>query len=155
MARACEGVMLPVITSEPLRTAMTGAHHQGAIGPESGGGSPSAAHNAAQRPALDPSQADCDPQTMKAHRGRPLGEISIALLAAAQAGPATLVQLAHRAQVSYDAARFKVSYLVRVGALEALTSPRPRLYTLPSADVCTPLESARRAWLARTREEPR
>lgn len=90
----------------------------------------------------------CDTQTMKAHRGRPLGEISMALLAAAEAGPATLVQLANLAQVGYDAARFKVSYLVRAGALEALNSRKPRLYARPSADVCTPCESARRAWFA-------
>lgn len=71
-------------------------------------------------------------------RGRPLGEISLALLAAAEAGgPSTLVQLAQRSQVGYDSARFKVKYLVQAGALNVLTSTRPHLYALPSADACT------------------
>ncbi|MBN8491164.1 MAG: hypothetical protein J0M00_07035 [Burkholderiales bacterium] len=79
---------------------------------------------------------------MPSQRGRPLGEISLALLAAAEAGPATLVQLAHRSQVGYDAARFKIKYLVQVGALDALTTTKPRLYALPRADVCTQPQSA-------------
>lgn len=69
--------------------------------------------------------------------GRPMGEISQALLSAAKPGPATMATLARRAQVGYQAARFKVPALARAGALVALTDERPRLYALPEIEACT------------------
>lgn len=64
--------------------------------------------------------------------GRPLGEVSLALLSAASAGPGTVRELAARACVGFDAARFKASDLVRRGALAALTDERPRVLGLPA-----------------------
>jgi hypothetical protein len=63
--------------------------------------------------------------------GRPLGEVSRALLSAAQHGPAPVRELAARAQVGFDTARFKAKDLVRIGALQALTDKRPRVLGLP------------------------
>ena len=63
--------------------------------------------------------------------GRPLGEVSQALLSAAKQGPAPMATLAMRAQVGYDVARFKVPALTRAGALVALNDERPRVYALP------------------------
>jgi hypothetical protein len=63
--------------------------------------------------------------------GRPLGEVSQALLVAARQGPAPMATLAMRAQVGYDVARFKVPALARCGALVALNDERPRVYALP------------------------
>jgi hypothetical protein len=67
---------------------------------------------------------------LKRPAGRPLGEYSQALLSAAAQGPATMVQLAHRAQVGYSVAMCKVPALARSGHLVALTEARPRVYTL-------------------------
>jgi hypothetical protein len=64
-----------------------------------------------------------------------LGEVSMALVTAASARPGTVVQLAERACVGYDVARFKASALVRSGALVALTDERPRVLAAPSAAV--------------------
>ena len=64
-------------------------------------------------------------------RGRPYGEISLALIDAARGGACTGAALARRACVGYSVARFKVSYLVRVGALVVVTAARPRVYALP------------------------
>jgi hypothetical protein len=66
--------------------------------------------------------------------GRPLGEVSQALLSAARQGPAPMATLAMRAQVGYDVARFKVPALARCGALVALNDERPRLYALPEIE---------------------
>ena len=63
--------------------------------------------------------------------GRPLGEVSLALLSAAQRGPATARELAARACVGYDVARWKASDLVRMGALQPLGADRPRVLGLP------------------------
>ena len=68
--------------------------------------------------------------------GRPLGEVSQALLSAARQGPAPMATLAMRAQVGYDVARFKVPALARAGALVALNDERPRLYALPEWEQC-------------------
>lgn len=51
-------------------------------------------------------------------------------------GPGTVVQLAERACVGYDVARFKASALVRSGALVPLTDGRPRV--LAAAGSCPP-----------------
>lgn len=63
--------------------------------------------------------------------GRPMGEISLALLGAAQQGPATVRELAQRACVGYDTARFKAKDLVRVRVLLPQGDARPRLLGLP------------------------
>jgi hypothetical protein len=77
---------------------------------------------------------------MRNRPGRPMGEVSQALLAAASQGPAPMATLAQRAQVGYDVARFKVPALARAGALVALNDDRPRLYALPKAEHCTALD---------------
>lgn len=58
-------------------------------------------------------------------RGRPMGEVGVALLQAAKGGPGTVVQLAERACVGYGAARYTASRLVSAGALVPLTAGRP------------------------------
>jgi hypothetical protein len=68
---------------------------------------------------------------MQTRVGRPLGDVSQALLSAARQGPAPMATLAMRAQVGYDVARFKVPALARAGALVALNDERPRVYALP------------------------
>jgi hypothetical protein len=65
--------------------------------------------------------------------GRPLGEVSKALLSAAQHGSGTVRQLAARACVGFDVARYKAKDLVRMGALQPLTAERPRMLGLPEA----------------------
>jgi hypothetical protein len=75
------------------------------------------------------------PQAMSGHaaplcpaRGRPAGDLSLALLsAAAQSGPATVRDLAERACVGYAAARYTASRLVSRGELVALHQGRPRV----------------------------
>jgi hypothetical protein len=62
--------------------------------------------------------------------GRPLGEVSMALLSAARQGPATVRQLAERGCVGFDAARLTAPRLLRSGALVPLTEVRPRLLAL-------------------------
>ena len=56
-----------------------------------------------------------------------MGDVAAALLSAAARSPGTVVQLAERACVGYDAARFKAAALVRSGALVPLTEGRPRV----------------------------
>ncbi len=64
--------------------------------------------------------------------GRPPGDVSRALVSAAQHGPAPVRELAARAQVGFDAARYKAKYLVRAGLLVPLTDERPRVLGLPA-----------------------
>lgn len=65
-------------------------------------------------------------------RGRPLGEVSLALLSAVRnGGPAPVRELAHRAAVGFDAARFKAKDLVRAGVLVAVNEGRPMVLGLP------------------------
>jgi hypothetical protein len=59
--------------------------------------------------------------------GRPMGEVSMAMIKAARIGPATVHQLAERACVGYDAARFKAKDLVRAGILVPTGADRPRV----------------------------
>jgi hypothetical protein len=73
----------------------------------------------------------CFDMKIQTRLGRPLGEVSQALLSAARQGPAPMATLAMRAQVGYDVARFKVPALARCGALVALNDERPRVYALP------------------------
>lgn len=56
-----------------------------------------------------------------------MGELASALLHAAASSPGTVADLAERACVGYDAARFKASALVRSGALVPLSDSRPRV----------------------------
>lgn len=51
---------------------------------------------------------------------RPAGPVHQALVAAAQQGPATLRELAQRAQVGWQAARDTVPYLARTGVLRVV-----------------------------------
>jgi hypothetical protein len=82
------------------------------------------------------------PQAMSRHaaplcptRGRPAGDLSVALLsAAAQSGPATVRELAERACVGYAAARYTSSRLVSRGELVALHEGRPMVLAV-SADL--------------------
>lgn len=67
--------------------------------------------------------------------GRPMGEISQALLGAARQGPATVRELAARGCVGFDAARLTAPRLVKAGALVPLTEGRPRVLALPKAPV--------------------
>lgn len=67
-------------------------------------------------------------------RGRPRGEVSIALLEAARQGPGTVVDLAARAQVGRHAARYTASRLVTRGELVALNAGRPAMLALPPED---------------------
>ncbi len=65
--------------------------------------------------------------------GRPLGDVSRALLAAAASAPGTVRQLAERACVGYDVARRKAHALEVCGALAPLREDRPRVLALPDA----------------------
>lgn len=67
-------------------------------------------------------------------RGRPMGELASALLHAAASSPGTVAELAERACVGYDAARFKASALVRSGALVPLSDSRPRVLAAAGPD---------------------
>lgn len=69
-----------------------------------------------------------------ARAGRPRGEITLALLAAAKIGPCTVRELADRSQVGRLAARYKAAKLLRMGALVVVQSGRPRKLGLPSND---------------------
>ena len=61
---------------------------------------------------------------------RPLGPCAKALLQAASRGPADVVQLAHRAQVSVPVARYTASRMVSRGELSVLTPGRPAVLGL-------------------------
>lgn len=68
--------------------------------------------------------------------GRPrgsYGEIGRAMVNAAASGPASVRELAARAQVGYDAARYTASRLVRLGALEVAEEGRPAVLSVPAA----------------------
>ena len=66
--------------------------------------------------------------------GRPMGEVSMAMIKAARVGPATVQQLAERACVGYDAARFKAKDLVRAGILVPTGDERPRVLAVREAE---------------------
>jgi len=80
-----------------------------------------------------------------ARRGRPYGEITLALLAAA-AQPGTVRELATRSQVGFDAARYKAKDLVRAGALVPFNDARPRVLTLPRKDEAPDLAFVLKSW---------
>lgn len=68
--------------------------------------------------------------------GRPrgsFGEIGRAMVNAAASGPASVRELAERAQVGYDAARYTASRLVRMGALEVAEEGRPVVLAIAGA----------------------
>lgn len=62
---------------------------------------------------------------------RPRGPVSAALLSAAEQGPATVRELAARAQVGYGAARYTASRLVDGLQLTVLQPGRPAVLSLP------------------------
>lgn len=62
---------------------------------------------------------------------RPPGEVSLALLRAAAAGPAPVRVLAQRVQVGFDVARYTASRLVERGELARLSDVRPVVLGLP------------------------
>ena len=66
-------------------------------------------------------------------RGRPFGEVSLALLGAARVGPGTVVQLAERACVGYATARYTASRLVSTGVLARAADQRPAVLCVPHA----------------------
>lgn len=69
--------------------------------------------------------------------GRPvgsLGEVAQALVRAAEHGPGTARQLAERACVGYDAARYTASRLVSAGVLSRVSARRPAVLSLPPQD---------------------
>lgn len=61
------------------------------------------------------------------------GEVAVAMLDAAGAGPATARVLAERAQVGYDAARKTASRLVQRGDLVVLEGGRPSVLAVAPA----------------------
>jgi hypothetical protein len=65
-------------------------------------------------------------------RGRPRGDITKALIAAARQGPGTARELAERALVGRVVARFKVSAMIRRGDLIVIRAGRPALLALPA-----------------------
>ena len=81
--------------------------------------------------------------------GRPLGDVSRALLAAAARGPGTVRELAQRAHVGFDAARWKASALVRAGALQPLADARPQVLGLPAAPPLDALAELQRSFWER------
>jgi hypothetical protein len=64
---------------------------------------------------------------------RPRGELSQALVKAAEQGPGAVRTLAERAQVGYGAARYTASRMVDRGELVVLGAGRPALLGVPSA----------------------
>lgn len=62
---------------------------------------------------------------MHRKRGRPPGEIRIALLEAARAGPGTALELAHRAQVGRRNYAYTCARLVAAGELVVVKPGRP------------------------------
>lgn len=60
------------------------------------------------------------------------GEVTLALLRAAEGGPCTVRELAARACVGFDAADRKASVLLQRGDLVALCDQRPRILGLPA-----------------------
>lgn len=73
--------------------------------------------------------------------GRPLGELALAMLQAAQQGPATVKALSWRAQVGYGSARYTASRMLARGMLVVVKQARPAVVGLPGRDAaepCTP-----------------
>lgn len=64
---------------------------------------------------------------------RPLGEISLALHYAAAAAPGSVRDLACRAQVGYDAARYTASRMVDRGELVIVQEGRPAVLGVATA----------------------
>lgn len=62
-----------------------------------------------------------------------MGEVASAMVSAAAVGPGTVAELAARACVGYDAARYTASRLVSSGALVALSAGRPAVLGAPEA----------------------
>lgn len=62
---------------------------------------------------------------------RPRGPVAFALLSAAEQGPATVRELAARAQVGYGVARYTASRLVDGLQLTVLQPGRPAVLSLP------------------------
>lgn len=62
---------------------------------------------------------------------RPRGEISRALLQAAQQGPGTMRDLARRAQVGFDAARYTVTIMAQRGELKVVGTDRIEYQGMP------------------------
>lgn len=79
-----------------------------------------------------------------------MGEVATALLSAASMAPGTVAQLAERACVGYDAARYTASRLVSAGALVAVAGGRPAVLAgaqAPAADgTRVALERLRSFW---------
>lgn len=69
---------------------------------------------------------------MQRPRGRPPGEIRVALLEAARAGgPATALELAHRAQVGRRNYAYTCTRLVAAGELVVIQPGRPAVLGVP------------------------
>jgi hypothetical protein len=64
---------------------------------------------------------------------RPLGEISMALHEAAASSPGSVRDLAYRAQVGYDAARYTASRMVDRGELVIVQQGRPAVLGVATA----------------------
>lgn len=62
---------------------------------------------------------------------RPMGEISLKMLEALALGPAPVRELAQRAQVGFDVARYTATRLVERGAVVRLEQCRPAVLALP------------------------
>lgn len=74
---------------------------------------------------------------------RPIGEISRVLLEAAAVQPGTVLDLAARTQVGFDAARYTATRLVQRGDLVRLSDGRPAVLGLPcQADAMPAAEPA-------------
>jgi hypothetical protein len=69
---------------------------------------------------------------------RPRGELSQALVKAAEQGPGPVRALAERAQVGYGAARYTASRMVDRGELVVLQGGRPAVLGVPTAPPTAP-----------------
>lgn len=78
---------------------------------------------------------------MRRRRGRPMGEISSALLRAWEHGPCTVREAAALAQVGFEAARFRASNLVARGHLVPVDDGKPRRLALVDAEPAEPAPS--------------
>lgn len=67
---------------------------------------------------------------------RPYGEITHALSAVWQQGPATVTQAAHRACVGLSAARYTATRMVDRGQLVVVEGSRPAVLAVPSPQAC-------------------
>lgn len=73
---------------------------------------------------------------------RPRGEVSQALLHAAERGPATVRALAERALVGYGVAAYTASRMLSRGELAAVTERRPMVLALPQQAAPAPAKVA-------------